>query len=192
MDMSKTKFKKSIVCVRPTQRVINSYDLSLSDIPDIDLYLDQVLSLMYEGKRTVDEEHVLMTKSMVHNYRKNGLIKPPNGKKYDREHFIQLLIIDMLKDNLSLANIKSLFEDVYKNEDFDTATLESAYQTGLALRFRAIESLPAYIDELLTGLLPDTGDGEMADADRISMLLCLSSLIDQLKIYARMLSGEDI
>lgn len=73
-------------------------------LPDIGLYMDQVITLM---------ERVFapalgpgeITKSMVNNYVKVGLIKRPVGKKYDREHLAQLLMIGVLKQALSLEDI---------------------------------------------------------------------------------------
>ena len=59
-------------------------------LPDIGLYMDQVITLM---DRTFSPALPKgeMTKSMVNNYVKVGLIPRPVGKKYDREHLAMLL-----------------------------------------------------------------------------------------------------
>ena len=49
-----------------------------------------------------------MTKSMVNNYVKVGLIPRPAGKKYDREHLAMLLMICVLKQALSMESISQI------------------------------------------------------------------------------------
>lgn len=69
-------------------------------LPDIGLYMDQVITLM---DRTFSPALPKgeMTKSMVNNYVKVGMIPRPVGKKYDREHLAMLLMICVFKQALS-------------------------------------------------------------------------------------------
>ena len=82
-------------------------DISLPDwetLPDIGLYMDQVITLMertFGGALPKGE----ITKSMVNNYVKVELIPRPVGKKYDREHLAMLLMIGVLKQALSMESI---------------------------------------------------------------------------------------
>lgn len=73
-------------------------------LPDIGLYMDQVITLM---ERTFSPALPKgeITKSMVNNYVKVGLVPRPVGKKYDREHLAVLLMIGVLKQALSMENI---------------------------------------------------------------------------------------
>lgn len=73
-------------------------------LPDIGLYMDQVITLM---ERTFAPflPGAEITKSMVNNYVKVGLIKRPVGKRYDREHLALLIMIGVLKQALSLECI---------------------------------------------------------------------------------------
>ena len=73
-------------------------------LPDIGLYMDQVITLM---ERTFAPflPGAEITKSMVNNYVKVGLIKRPLGKRYDREHLALLIMIGVLKQALSLESI---------------------------------------------------------------------------------------
>jgi len=73
--------------------------LSAEAIPDIDLYMDQILTL------TEDKG---VTKTMINNYSKERLIKPLKGKKYNKEQIIQILCIMNLKQTLSMNHIKGL------------------------------------------------------------------------------------
>ena len=69
-------------------------------LPDIGLYMDQVITLM---DRTFSPALPKgeMTKSMVNNYVKVGMIPRPVGKKYDREHLALLMMICVFKQALS-------------------------------------------------------------------------------------------
>ena len=65
------------------------------NIPDIDLYMDQVTTFMdsslKESKR-YDSDKIL-TKTMINNYAKNDLLPPPLKKKYSKEHILVLIFI---------------------------------------------------------------------------------------------------
>lgn len=80
-------------------------------IPDIDLYMDQVTTLVEEklSKTKRLPQDKLLTKTMINNYTKAGLIEPPVKKKYTKEHILRLIMIYHLKSVLSISDIKSLF-----------------------------------------------------------------------------------
>ncbi len=76
-------------------------------IPDIGLYMDQVITLM---ERTFSPALPKgeITKSMVNNYVKVELIPRPVGKKYDREHLALLMMIGVLKQALSMESVAQM------------------------------------------------------------------------------------
>ena len=76
-------------------------------LPDFGLYMDQVIVLMERALVGVLPPGEL-TKSMVNNYVKVGLIPRPAGKKYEREHLAMLLMICILKQALSMEEIAAL------------------------------------------------------------------------------------
>lgn len=76
-------------------------------LPDFGLYMDQVIVLMERALEGVLPKGEL-TKSMVNNYVKVGLIPRPAGKKYEREHLAMLLMICILKQALSMEEIAAL------------------------------------------------------------------------------------
>ena len=80
------------------------------EIPDIELYMDQVLSLVERYLRTEkNADEKLLTSSMVNNYVKYRIIPPPTAKKYTRSHVACLLMLCLLKPLLSTAEIRQLF-----------------------------------------------------------------------------------
>ena len=85
--------------------------LKASDIPDIDLYMDQVTTLMETGlapESRHGKDDKILTKTMINNYAKNDLLPPPNKKKYSREHIIILIFIYYYKGILSIGDIQKL------------------------------------------------------------------------------------
>ncbi len=94
-----------------------------SQFPSIDLYMDQVVTylerLLNIFGDTSDSSKTI-TSSMVNNYVKEGYLKRPVNKKYDRVHLVSLYIMSMLKPVLpipliarSLGNFND--EDEYHN-----------------------------------------------------------------------------
>lgn len=87
--------------------------IELGDIPNIDLYMDQVTTFMDSKlKSTVryPEEDKILTKTMINNYAKNNLLPPPVKKKYSKEHMILLIFIYYYKGILSINDIQTLLK----------------------------------------------------------------------------------
>lgn len=77
-------------------------------IPDIGLYMDQVITLitrMYEPLYGEATESYLSS-SMINNYVKSKLIPRPVGKKYNREQIALLAMIVALKQTSSMEDIR--------------------------------------------------------------------------------------
>lgn len=85
--------------------------IKTDEIPNIDLYMDQVTTFMDEhlrdSKRYPDDK--VLTKTMINNYAKNNLLPPPNKKKYSKEHILLLIFIYYFKNLLSFNDIEQLF-----------------------------------------------------------------------------------
>lgn len=94
------------------------------ELPDLGLYSDQVLSFVESCLNFADIEYnsTIITKSMINNYAKLGLMPRPIKKKYYREHIGYLIIITLLKQILSITEIKTGIE-----LQVQRSTYESAY-----------------------------------------------------------------
>jgi len=81
------------------------------DIPNIDLYMDQVTTFMDEHLKSSKRysEDKLLTKTMINNYTKNNLLPSSNKKKYSKEHILLLIFIYYFKNILSISDIQSIF-----------------------------------------------------------------------------------
>ena len=104
------------------QSIMDSMDrieyIKAEDIPDIDLYMDQVTTFMdsrlKNTTRHPDEDKVL-TKTMINNYAKNDLLPPPIKKKYSKEHVLLLIFIYYYKGLLSINDIQTLLSPITKD-----------------------------------------------------------------------------
>lgn len=109
------------------------------EIPSIDLYMDQVITLFesnLSNSKRYDEDK-LLTKTMINNYTKDKLLIPAKKKKYSKNHIILMILIYNLKQNLSILDIKSLFNDMVVNlqqEGGKKINLEEIYKKFLHIK----------------------------------------------------------
>ncbi len=111
--------------------------IKAEDIPDIELYMDQVTSFMdshlKNTSRRPDSDKIL-TKTMINNYAKNDLLPPPDRKKYSKEHMLLLIFIYYYKGILSMNDIQRLLAPI-TGEFFHTGKqpdLETIYNMVFA------------------------------------------------------------
>ena len=76
-------------------------------LPDLELYMDQVTSLI--GRYLRDDRG--LTASMVNNYVKHKVMPAPVRKKYTREHLAYLIVICTLKPVLPISTIRQMMAD---------------------------------------------------------------------------------
>jgi len=107
------------------------------DIPNIDLYMDQVTTFMDKKLRNTSRtaQDKILTKTMINNYAKNNLLPPPVKKKYTKEHMLLLIFIYYYKGILSISDIQSLLNPL--TERFfgtdEAFNLEQIYQEVFSL-----------------------------------------------------------
>ena len=90
----------------------NFYFPNWNEIPEIGLYMDQVISLMehYLQHIVFEDGFKLLTPSMINNYVKLNIIPAPEKKKYYRTHIAYLIIICSLKQVIPISRIKEFIE----------------------------------------------------------------------------------
>lgn len=102
-----------------------------TDVPNIDLYMDQVTTFMDKHLETTRRysEDKLLTKTMINNYTKNNLLPSPNKKKYSKDHMYLLIFIYYLKNILSISDIQKVLKPLSENffGEGRALTLEDIY-----------------------------------------------------------------
>ena len=116
-----------------------------SKIPDIDLYMDQVLTFMNGNLDNVKrhESDKVMTKTMIKNYAKNHLLPAPEKKKYTKEHIMVLMFIYYFKNILSIGDIQSILNPLTDRyfANGKELNLEKVYEEVFSLEKGQIDQL---------------------------------------------------
>lgn len=147
MDIIKTNIDSYI------EDVLDFNIIEFSDIPNIDLYMDQVTTFMqdnYESIKRFPDDKVL-TKTMINNYAKARLFPAPIKKKYTKNHIMLLILIYHLKFLLSINDINKLLKpitaDLKVNEH--SPILESIYNNFVLLQKKIKNNLSYSLDDAL-------------------------------------------
>lgn len=162
--------------------------INLEDIPELDLYMDQVIQL-FENKLSVlkrKEDDKVLTKTMINNYAKAKLLMSIKNKKYSKEHLILMSLIYDLKGALSINDIKLTLDNIVgkyeNNEEYD---LRSLYKTYLEMNSNDIKEFKDDLnvkEEKLKGLL----DKNNINGDFEEKFLLVCSMISMSNMYRRM------
>lgn len=139
------------------------------DIPNIDLYMDQVTTFMDSRLRATTRnpgDDKVLTKTMINNYAKNELLPSPEKKKYSKEHMLLLIFIYYYKNILSIGDIQTLLAPItqkfFKAEN--GYKLEDIYNEVFSMEKDQIEQLKQNVKEKFK--LAETTFGSAPEEDR--------------------------
>ncbi|WP_238884329.1 DUF1836 domain-containing protein [Clostridium sp. YIM B02551] len=156
--------------------------ITLDEIPEIDLYMDQVIQL-FEAKYTEalrNEEEKVLTKTMINNYAKDKLIIPIKNKKYSKEHLILLSLIYQFKGSLSINDIKKIMNPIVKSlSEGEEFPLRKLYTEYLEIYDEDVNNFKNTVDKSIENIKPEE-DGY------ISKMLLLSSFINMSNMYRKL------
>ncbi|MDO4312633.1 MAG: DUF1836 domain-containing protein [Eubacteriales bacterium] len=171
-----------------TKDVLNSILESISridyikpdQIPNIDLYMDQVTTFMEEGLERTKRypEDKILTKTMINNYAKNNLLPPPVKKKYSKEHVLALIFIYYFKNLLSIKDIETLLDPItskYFGSD-DGFSMTDIYEEVCALEKSRIDSMAKDISRSYTHSLDTFTDVPEEDREMLQKFSFICSL----------------
>ena len=167
----------------------NDAELTSKEIPAIDLYVDQIINLISGKLADASPRYSTrqLTKTMINNYSKDGIIMPVKGKKYTREQVVQILYIYSLKNTLSMGEIKRLLYGAYEIEGFGAEELTALYDTHEEIKGETREhALRLLNDDIIDNLSLEPSN----DADYISIICALVSMSAHLKNIAQALIDE--
>lgn len=170
------------------EEAVRDVDLQPAEIPSIDLYLDQITSLtsgkLKEGSERFQDR--FLTKTMINNYTKDGVISPVKGKKYSREQLLQMLLVCSLKSTLSIGEIRRMLQGYSLLSEDSGERLDRTYARFVELR--QMERNEAWD---LVRLYMKAGELDPEDdEDFFTLLLGLSSMSAYLKNTVQILLEE--
>ena len=149
------------------------------EIPNINLYMDQVTTFMDEQLASTKryEDDKILTKTMINNYAKNHLLPPPVKKKYSREHVLILIFIYYFKNILSIKDIetvlKPLTEKYFSGES--SMDLASIYREICEIEQDRVEPLKETVKTAYKksmSAFSDLPDGEERDELKLFAFIC--------------------
>lgn len=136
-------------------------------LPQLELYMDQVIILLtqYLGPLTRGEDEKAITASIINNYVRMKIMPPPVKKKYARVHLACLMIICILKQNLSISCIQKMLP-----EDHSEEAVHALYD-DFVRQYRAVAEV--FVRQVRTGenaLLPESSGSPVTISAIISNL----------------------
>ncbi|MDM5157555.1 DUF1836 domain-containing protein [Bacillus sp. DX1.1] len=160
--------------------------ITLEDIPNVDLYVDQVVQLFENNynltTRTADEK--VLTKTMINNYAKGKLFIPIKNKKYSKEHMILISLIYQLKGALSINDIKSslagLNEKLVNEDNFE---LDALYKSYLNLTETNVDNFQKDVNNRIDEVKAEATTFEDEDLEKF---LLLTSFVTMSNMYRRL------
>ena len=156
--------------------------IELEDIPNIDLYMDQVTTFMdskLKNTTRYPEEDKILTKTMINNYAKNDLLPPPVKKKYSKEHILVLIFIYYYKGILSINDIQTLLNPL-TDRYFQTGgelNLGAIYEEVFSLEKLEVEGLKEDIVEKFNASLETFKNVPKEDREMLQLFsfICMLS-----------------
>ena len=171
--------------------------ISLDEMPNIDLYMDQLTTFMDERlKKTTrhPETDKILTKTMINNYAKNDLLPPPVRKKYSKDHLILLIFIYYLKNILSINDIQTLIDPLKERFHMsdDELNLSKIYNTAYELQSEALEPVIEDLKKKYARSL-ETFDEDSLSAEEKKRMQMFSFIVElSYDVYVKKLLIEKI
>ncbi|MBZ9633142.1 DUF1836 domain-containing protein [Clostridium sp. FP1] len=184
MDYNKESLDKLV------EEIIGTKDITLMEIPCVDLYMDQVTTFFNEklGSLKRNDDDKILTKTMINNYTKGKVLMPAKNKKYTNEHMILLMLIYNLKQSISINDINTIFDSIIdmKAPKGTSLSLENLYNSFLDIKEVQNQNFVSDIDkerEFIKGRIKEMGK---ADGELIELILMVLLLINKANMQKRM------
>ncbi len=162
--------------------------ITLEEIPDIDLYIDQVIQLFdktYSSFQRNEDDKVL-TKTMINNYAKAKIFFPIKNKKYSKEHIILISLIYQLKSGLTLNDIKATLQELNHRILQGTIDLEAFYQSYLNTMEKNVQFFTGEVEERMNAANEEIEKFPNKNGDYLQKLLYITSFISMSNFYRRL------
>ncbi|WP_026582972.1 DUF1836 domain-containing protein [Bacillus sp. J33] len=169
------------------EKLIADNQIHLEDIPQIDLYMDQVIQLFentFSNTRRNEDEKVL-TKTMINNYAKGKLFFPVKNKKYSKEHLIFIALIYQLKGALSISDIKTVLKGINEQTGEGDFDLDHFYQLYLDLTKINLETFKGELQNQSSRIEEKAKDLNETASVQLDKVLMATSLVHMSNLYRK-------
>ncbi len=163
--------------------------LTLDDLPQVDLYMDQVIQLFegVYGETLRNSAEKVLTKTMINNYSKGKLLFPIKNKKYTNDHLILMSLIYQLKGGLSITDIKTSLDEINsKVVEEDEFPLSELYRSYLALANQNVMAFDKSVNQSIEHVEKEISELEGINLDSMERFLLVCSFIHMSNMYRRL------
>lgn len=165
-----------------------------TDIPNIDLYMDQVTSFMEKELKSTkrNDDDKVLTKTMINNYAKNDLLPAPIKKKYSKEHLLLLTFIYYFKNIISMKDIETLLKPITESyfQSEGDINIARIYDEVCAFEKERTKLLQKDIELMYNNSMETFADVDVEDRDYLQFFSFICSL--SLDVYVKQLLIEKL
>ena len=174
------------------EHYLNNYKLpAWKELPDIGLYMDQVIALLGQYLDFIpmeDSKDKPVTPTTINNYVRLKLIPPPVKKRYSRIHLAYLIVICCLKGSMSLSSIQQMFPMNLSEEEVQQIYTNFVHRYRTAY-LRCVEQLEQLSEPVL-----DPGNQETSQVESLVLTTVVAATLYKLvtdKLLALQLPQEE-
>lgn len=157
------------------KKYLNEYELpSWENIPDIGLYMEQVITLL---KQYLDylppelKEAQFITAATINNYVRLKVIPEPVKKRYYRNHIAYLIMVLTMKQGIEISLIKKLIPS-----DMSDSEIKEYYEEYSAMHRKSCDYFADQIAKVAAPLLERDATEELK-IDKAETLVAFSSVM---------------
>lgn len=166
-------------------------DITPEQIPDIELYINQVTDFMENklGHLKRSDKDKILTKTMVNNYTKAGILMSSKNKKYTKHHIIMLILIYYLKQILTIDDIHALMAPILNNINTDSDDLipiEDIYSTFLDIKKKEFNNYCDVFADKFKSIREKVNKIDNADQNLAELFLTVIVLVAQADAQKRL------
>ena len=165
-----------------------------TDIPNIDLYMDQVTSFMEKELKSTkrNDDDKVLTKTMINNYAKNDLLPAPIKKKYSKEHLLLLTFIYYFKNIISMKDIETLLKPITESyfQSEGDINIARIYDEVCAFEKERTKLLQKDIELMYNNSMETFSDVDVENRDYLQFFSFICSL--SLDVYVKQLLIEKL
>ena len=181
----------------PVQRLsawledLEKFDLPDWDsLPQLDLYMDQVILLLNRYLSPIVGEERYVTASIINNYVRMKVMPPPVKKRYARTHLAYLIIICTLKQSLSISCIQRMLPPEHSEEEARTLYTDFVRQYRASVAF--LRGMDVNGGQLTLGSLEQmSAGGESSLVTTSAILSTLSKALTEFLLQEEEPAEED-
>jgi len=149
---------------------LEEFDLpDWESLPQLDLYMDQVILLLNRYLSPMVGEEKYVTASIINNYVRMKVMPPPVKKRYARVHLAYLIIICTLKQSLSISCIQRMLPSEHGEAEVRVLYTDFVRQYRASVAF--LRGMDVSSGKLVLGGLGQLGTGSGSSLVTTSAIL---------------------